>query len=158
MPSDGSTQDTSTWPLPAFYFKVVIGAFGLLGADSSFQEVSGIGGQLETEDIMEGGDNDRVYHLPKGQKLSNLVLKRGIASITSPLVLWCTATFSSNLSLLTTQTVLVSLLGEDGMPLRVWSFTNAYPVNWKVDAFTSTKNEVAIEEIELCYSGLTRLL
>jgi phage tail-like protein len=158
MPSDGSTQDTATWPLPAFYFEVIIGLIGVASEDYAFQEVSGIGSQVETEDIMEGGDNTTVYHLPKAVKHSNLVLKRGVAGLNSGLVLWCKSVFDLNLSTLVPQPVLVYLMGESGIPLRSWAFTNAYPVNWKVDAFNSTKNEVAIEEIELCFSTATRVL
>lgn len=158
MASDGSTQDTATWPLPAFYFEVYVGLIGIASEDYAFQDVSGIGSQIETEDIMEGGDNTTVYHLPKAMKHTNLVLKRGVAGLNSGLVLWCKSFFDGNFSSMLPQPVLINLLGETGLPLRSWAFSNAYPVSWKVDAFNSTKNEVAIEEIELCYSGSTRVL
>ena len=48
--------------------------------------------------------------------------------------------------------MLVSLLNEYAVPTRVWSFANAYPVHWEVDSFSSTKNDIAIETIEISYT------
>jgi phage tail-like protein len=127
--------------------------------DTSFQDVSGIGTQMETESVVEGGENRYVHTLPKSVKHSNLVLKRGIASLTSPLVIWCKATLEAGLAIpVMTQLILVSLLDESGLPLRVWTFENAYPVQWEVDPFNSTKNEVALEKVTLCYTGSMRMI
>jgi phage tail-like protein len=121
--------------------------------------VSGIGTQMETESVVEGGENRYVHTLPKSVKHSNLVLKRGIASLTSPLVIWCKATLEAGLAIpVMTQLILVSLLDESGLPLRVWTFENAYPVQWEVDPFNSTKNEVALEKVTLCYTGSMRMI
>ena len=54
--------------------------------------------------------------------------------------------------------LLVFLLDENGMPMRSWSFANAYPVNWEVEAFNSMKNEVAIEKLELSYTYSYRII
>ncbi|MFM7294346.1 MAG: phage tail protein [Burkholderiales bacterium] len=148
---------TPQYPSPAFRFRLTFGLMPLL--DTSFQEVSGIGTQMETEPVVEGGENRYVHTLPKSFKHSNLVLKRGIAALTSPLVLWCKATLEADLAMpVMTQLVLVSLLDESGLPLRVWTFENAYPVQWEVDPFNSTKNEVALEKVTLSYTGSMRML
>ncbi|GMQ48614.1 phage tail protein [Vibrio sp. 10N] len=141
------------WPLPAFYFSVVIDSND---DDSAFQEVSGIETQVETEEYREGGNN-LTYHLPKAIKSSNLTLKRGIADSSSALIQWCQEILDAQLSsAITTKTVSVRLLDETGSPCRVWELYNAYPVKWRVEGFNSTKNEVAIEEIEICYSRSSR--
>jgi len=49
-------------------------------------------------------------------------------------------------------------MNEEGEPTRVWSFINAFPVNWDVEGFNATKNEVAIEKIELSYSYFDRVV
>lgn len=146
-----------TYPLPAFYFKVVFTA--LQGnSDTSFQEVSGIGSEMETEPIVEGG-NQYSLLLPKALKHSNLVLKRGIAGVSSPLVKWCREVLETNFnSPIVPSLVNVYLLGEEGKPICAWAFTNAYPVKWNIESFSSTKNEVAIETIELCYLSSSRTL
>jgi hypothetical protein len=36
--------------------------------------------------------------------------------------------------------------------LRAWQFNDAYPVKWSVEGFSSTKNDVAIEQIAFAYT------
>lgn len=152
-PDSGSKQGDGDWPIPAFYFSVSIGNYS---EDISFQEVSGIESQIETEEYQEGGNNI-VYYLPKSIKHSNLILKRAIASKSSSLISWCNLLLSAQLGTsITTSTINISLLNSEGQPLQTWKFYNAYPVKFKIEPFNSTKNEVAIEEIEFCYSRIER--
>lgn len=148
----------SSYPPSAFYFKVVLSATGGM-ADTSFQEVSGIGSEVDLEEYVEGGENRYVHRLPKAVKHPKLVLKRGIAKMTSPLVIWCRSVFEGGfIAPIVPMPILVFLLNENKIPIRAWSFANAYPVNWEVEAFNSTKNEVAIEKIELSYNYSNRMI
>jgi len=146
------------YPPPAFNFKVVFSAAS--GSfDTSFQDVSGIKATIETETYNELGENNYVQQLPKPPTYTNLVLKRGIADLHSPLVKWCRSIFEGNFTkAIKPMPVQVHLLGKDQAPVRSWSFSNAYPVSWEVESFNSSKNEVAIEIIELRYDYLSRLL
>jgi phage tail-like protein len=146
------------YPPSAFYFKVIFGAtLGL--TDTSFQDVSGIASEIETETVIEGGENRYVHTLPKSVKHPLLELKRGIAPITSPLVLWCRSVFELDFALpIVAQPIIVQLMNEHRWPVRVWSFANAYPVKWEVESFGSTKNEVVIEKIALSYTYSNRLI
>lgn len=142
----------------AFYFKVAFAATAGM-SDTSFQDVSGIGSEIETEPYVEGGENRFVHQLPKTVKHPKLVLKRGIATMTSPLVVWCRAVFEGDFAEpIKPMSVIVSLMDENKVPVRAWSFSNAYPVNWEVENFNSTKNEVAIEKIELSYNYSNRMV
>lgn len=146
------------YPPSAFYFKVIIG-MGIVGPDTSFQDVSGISSEMGVEEVTEGGENGFVHKLPKGVKHTNLELKRGIANMASPLVLWCKSVFEGGLnSTIITQPVSVFLLNEYAIPLRAWTFENAFPIKWEVESFNSTKNEVAIEKITLSYNTSKRLI
>ncbi len=143
------------YPPCAFYFMVGFGAAsgkGNTSSDSSFQEVSGIGPEIQTEDVIEGGVNTYVHQLPKSVKHPKLVLKRGIASNDSELVGWCKEVLEKFSIPIKTKEVYVQLLNEKGDPIREWSFCNAYPVSWEIESFESTKNNVAIEKIELSYN------
>lgn len=143
------------YPPSAFYFKVIFGKNE--ERDTSFQDVSGIGPEIETEDVVEGGENRFVHRLPKAVKHPKLVLKRGIAPVDSPLVKWCKSVLEGGLSAaIETKELHVRLLNENKDPLRAWSFVNAYPIKWEIESFNSTKNEVAIEMIELSYDYSTR--
>jgi len=151
MSNSGSGAES--YPLPAFFFEVIIGS----GGDTSFQEVTGIRNELETESVVEGGENRFVHQLPKAVKHPNLVLKRGIAKSDSSLVQWCKSVLEQDFTkAIETKELEVRLLNEEKEAVRSWSFVNAYPVNWEVESFNSTKNEVAIEKIELAYSHLVR--
>ncbi|SFA98914.1 conserved hypothetical phage tail region protein [Collimonas sp. OK607] len=153
-----SSLFSNVYPPSAFYFKVVFGATQGL-TDTSFQEVSGMSAEIETETVVEGGENRYVHTLPKGVKHPFLELKRGIAPLSSPLVVWCKSVFELGfMTPVVAQPIVVQLLDEKQLPLRVWSFANAYPVKWEVENFGSTKNEVAIEKIVLSYTYSNRLI
>lgn len=148
--------ESREYPPPAFYFKV---RFKGSDMDTSFQEVTGIGPEIETENVVEGGENRFVHQLPKAVKHPKLVLKRGIAEMNSPLVGWCISILEGDFSApIEPKELEVMLLNENGDPLRAWYFANAYPVHWEFDSFNSTKNEVAIETIELSYNYSNRRL
>jgi len=146
------------YPPVAFYFSVNIGSV-INPLDASFQDVSGLALSMETEDYSEGGENRYIHRLPKGVQQQKLRLKRGISSLSSPLVQWCKSVLEGGLSApILPQTVLISLLSPDLTALRMWSLTNAFPLGWEIDAFNSEKSEVAIEQIELAYLTMTRTL
>lgn len=140
------------YPLPAFYFTVTFGN-GSQVPDASFTEASGISLEMETESVIEGGENRFVHQLPKGVKHGNLVLKRGIGMLNSPLVKWCKEVLEGDfIKMIVPQTIIVKLNGAEGEVLRAWALMNAYPVKWSVGAFESSKNEVAIETMEFAYT------
>ena len=139
------------YPPVAFHFAVSFGT-ATRDADCSFREVSGLGPEMETETVVEGGENRFVYQLPKAVKHPRLVLKRGVAPFTSRLVTWCRDVLEGGLAWpVTTKLMHVALLDATGQPLRAWSFENAFPVKWEVDPFQSEKNDVAMEKVELSY-------
>ena len=148
---------TIAYPPSAFYFQVAFNPKGD-SPDTSFQDVTGIGSELDTEEVVEGGENRYVHRLPKGIKHPNLVLKRGIAKLDSPLIKWCQSILEDFSTPIVPKEMQVSLLNGDHDVLRAWSFANAYPIKWEIENFNSTKNEVAIETIDLSYSYTSRLV
>ncbi len=154
--SNGSGKTKSDdYPPPAFYFKLSFGESP--NVDNSFQEVSGIGSEVDVQEVVEGGENRFVHRLPKGVKHPLLSLKRGIAGTDSILVQWCKSILEGDfIKPITTKNLDVFLLDAKGNPLRSWSFADAYPVKWEIDSFNSTKNEVAIEKIEISYTSSER--
>ncbi|MFZ6658096.1 phage tail protein [Undibacterium sp. TJN19] len=148
------------YPPAAFYFSVTIGD-GMQISDTSFSEVSGIGVEIETEQIVEGGENRFVHQLPLKMKHPNLELKRGIATLQSPLVTWCKTVLEGEfLQAIQPKTIIISLKSNTIAPgsttatevLRTWEIFGAYPIKWDVEGFNSTKNDVAIEKISFSYT------
>ncbi|MEX8518892.1 MAG: phage tail protein [Leptothrix sp. (in: b-proteobacteria)] len=145
------TPQDLAYPPVAFHFAVSFGTASR-DADCSFSEVSGISSEMETETVVEGGENRYVYQLPKAVKHQRLVLKRGVAPFSSRLVSWCRDVLEGGLTRpVTTKLMRVTLLDATGQPLRVWSFDGAFPVKWDVEPFQSTKSDVALEKVELSY-------
>ena len=106
-----------------------------------------------------GGENRYVPTLPTAVKHPKLTLKRGIAALESPLVAWCKSVLEGGLAKTVNPKLLhVFLLDENGQALRACSFESGYPVHWEVEAFNSTKNEVAVERITLSYAFSTRVV
>ncbi|MCG8700597.1 MAG: phage tail protein [Bacteroidales bacterium] len=150
-------MDNSTiYPPTAFYFTVrFCGQSGI--SETSFKEVSGIKQTMNTKKVKEL--NGYEYSVPTGITYSNLVLKRGIAPVDSPLIKWCKSVFEGMFqNPICCMPLTVFLMDEQGSPLRGWTFSNAFPKVWEVGNFDSLKNEVAIETIELEYQFLERIL
>jgi phage tail-like protein len=146
------------YPPPAFHFAVTFGA-SAKDADGAFREVSGLTPEMDIESLVEGGQNAFQHQLPKAVKHARLVLSRGIATMESRLLLWCQSVLEGGLARpIFPKQLHVFLLDEEGGPLRVWSVQNAYPVKWSVEPFQATRNEVAIERIELAHAGSSRLM
>lgn len=142
----------AAYPPVAFHFVVSFGT-PALDPDCAFREVSGIGPEMELESVAEGGENRFTWQLPKAVKHPRLVLKRGVGPYTSRLVTWCRNVLEGGLEQpVVPKLMRVALLDETRAPIRLWSFTNALPVKWEVEPFNSTKNEVAMEKVELAYA------
>ncbi|MDY0961159.1 phage tail protein [Massilia sp. CFBP9026] len=142
----------------AYSFRVAFFA-GALMDETSFQEVSGIGGEMQVEEVPEGGETRFVHRLPTGVKYKPLVLKRGVASAGSALAQWCRMTLEGGLgSQIRTAPVSVYLLDEQGDPLRAWLFSDAYPTQWEMGNFDAMTSAVAIETITLSYTYSIRIL
>ena len=130
----------SDYPLPAFYFNVSFNGVTSSIA-GSFREVSGIRSEMTVEEVAEGGENRFMHVLPGRVKHPRLVLKRGVAPANSMLVRWCKAVLEGGLGIpLVPKLVSVQLMNGEGNPVRAWSFANAYPVAWEVEAFKDRKS------------------
>jgi phage tail-like protein len=154
----GGTAMEVDYPLPAFAFSVDIDGCTAEG-EASFQDVSGIGMEMETEPLIEGGVNGYVHQLPKSPRPGRLTLKRGGIARTSSLFDWCHDFLSGDLvpaKIIHPRTVRIHLRDEKGNNVCSWTFTNAYPVKWEVEALNATKNEVAVEQIELVFQSVKR--
>jgi len=141
----------------AFHFKVVFSdASGT--TDLIFEEVSGLNKEIITDDIEETGGDGFAHRIPKSLTHPTLLIKRGIAPVNSPLVLWCKSILNSVPNgPICCMPIMVYLMDEQQKPIRGWEFTNAYPIKWLVESFEPSKNEVSIETIEFEYQTSSRI-
>lgn len=158
-------------PLPVvFFFQVKMGNNSI-----PFQEVKGLEYQVETQDVVSGGDNSTVYHLPKSKKCSDLILSRAVTKKSDEFYDWCSRHLDNpdgflNIELKDFQIVLLSTSEPDKdnkvknpkkektnvFPLAVWSVKGAYPYKWSMNNLDAMKNEIAIETVSLKVQSITR--
>ena len=140
-------------PIIGMRFSVLFLAGGVLPnpLDVRFQKVSGLSAEVETETVQEGGQNLYTQKLPKGIRYNNLVLERGMV-VVSPLNL----EFNASMSLFkfSTSNVLITLLGENKLPLAAWLFLKAFPVKWSTSDLTATDAALVIDTLELAYTRM----
>ncbi|MFT7269929.1 MAG: phage tail-like protein [Roseivirga sp.] len=138
-------------PPTSFYFSLSIDDSTENAA--SFQEASGINGEMNIPEISEGGENRFQHRVPTAAEFANLVLKRGLVSADSALIKWCQQTLSGGLATpIQTKNMKLSLLNEKGQPTISWAFINAYPVKWSVSELNAMENSIAMETLEFAYS------
>jgi phage tail-like protein len=158
-----STLGTTYYPAPAFSFSVTVAGTGTALqlqslTDCSFQEVSGLEGKIDTEEVREGGENRFAHQLPGVSKYPNLSLKRGYVTKNSFLSEWASQTIGATLTQpILTQTLVVMLLGANQFPLASWTVWRAWPVRWVTGPFDSTRNDVLTEVLEFSYSYCQRI-
>ncbi|AUC16934.1 glycerol acyltransferase [Tenacibaculum sp. SZ-18] len=136
------------YPPVGFHFKVDFKSISTNDKDISFQSVSGLTVDLETEEIAEGGENRFKHKIPVRSKFPNLVLKRGML-VGSEVIKWCKKALE-NFEIKPID-INVMLLDEKHEALQTWNIVKAYPIKWSVGDFNAEENKLVIETIELTY-------
>ncbi len=123
----------------------------------SFNEVSGLGAQIEVEPIAEGGQNEFVHQRPKGITWSNITLKRGVTDSES-MYRWFKQvsgdSFSGNRDKFEYKSCAILALEVDGGISREWAIYEAIPVRWTGPSLSADSSDIATEELEIAHHGL----
>lgn len=145
MPEPGKRND----PFVSFRFEIRISGL----AAGGFSECGGLQIETETQDYLEGGENAFVRKFPTRTKQTNLVLKRGIVDRT----MW---DWYFHITQGDIQRRPVSVIVKDASgsnDVMIWEFSDAFPTKWTGPDLNATQNSIAIETIELCHQGMTRI-
>jgi phage tail-like protein len=114
-----------------------------------FRECTGLAAEIECKDYNEGGVNDRVHKLPTRMKYPNLVLKRGV-TYEDALLKWLWTVQRK----LERGDLTLSLMGANGVAVRTWVFSNAFPIKWTGPNLNAGSNQIATETLEIVHEGL----
>ncbi|HEY1050900.1 MAG TPA: phage tail protein [Prosthecobacter sp.] len=160
----------ASYPPVAFAFRLQMLGSASMDDEAGFQDVSGLGMEMETESYHEGGQNFHRHTLPNGVKGGTLVLKRGLVSLEKPLYRWCERILQGGLnSPITPASFNLQLLGArrdasaagaealSGDVLKAWTFLRAWPTKWSLSSFNATENQVVMETLELSYTTQVRM-
>ena len=135
-------------PFRGFNFRVEIDGVTSAG----FQEASGLDVNTEATDYREGTDPNHVRKLTGLNSYSPIMLKRGI---TDSVELWeWKQTVTSGRT--QRRNVSIVLADETGQEQIRWNVRRAWPSKWTGPSFSSTSNDIAIEELELTHEELVR--
>jgi phage tail-like protein len=126
-----------------------------LFASGGFQEVSGLGAELEVTAYAEGGVNDFVHQLPVRHSWGRIVLKRGVL-VDTGLWNWYQAGLTQSLGARRDGTVI--LMTPQGVPAVAWNFRGGLAAKWTGPTFDAMRDAVAIESLEIAHQGLDQKL
>ncbi|WP_199565680.1 phage tail protein [Spongiactinospora rosea] len=126
-----------------------------LVAAGAFQEVTGLGAQLEVVNYAEGGRNDSVRQLPLRHSWNRITLKRGVVR---DRLLWSWYQTGLADSLGARRDGAVIVLDASGRPAMAWAFHGGLAAKWSGPDLHAEQNAVAIESLEIAHEGLTNVL
>lgn len=123
----------------------------------SFNEVSGLGAEIEVETIPEGGQNEFIHQRPSGIRWNNITLRRGVTD-SEGMYKWFKESsgekFAGNGDKFKPLHCVILTLEPDGGISREWAVTDAFPVRWTGPTLSADATDVAMEELEIAHHGL----
>ena len=142
-------------PLPVFCFLVDL-KLGDAAEQAFFKSVSGLSYETEVVEVREGGVNDTTFKLVGAMKWKNLVFKQGFTILNeqqpSNLLKWREQWMTGEA--MNRVTGKVTMLNTALTPMATWTFYRGWPVKWEVGELDASKNELAIETLEVAHEGL----
>jgi phage tail-like protein len=135
-------------PYCAFNFLVTCDRFdGGDAAKAGFQEVSGIGMEVDALDYRNGNDkSNAVRKVPGLTRVTNVTLKRGVTG-NPDFYNWIAAVRDGQNA---RSDVVIELLDEAHQPVMRWKLHNAWPVKYAAPTLNAPGGqEIAIEELVL---------
>lgn len=139
-------------PLPVFCFHVTLD--GMKDVEAFFKSVSGLRYETEVVPVREGGQNSTTFQLPGAVKWSNIVLKMGFTkdSASTGMLNWRKQWTEPGGGKRHGGTITQL---DTAMKAQVsWKFVRGWPVKWEIGEFDASKNELAIETLEIAHEGI----
>lgn len=121
-----------------------------------FREVTGLDSETEVIEhrVTGKGGNLVVHKVPGALKWSNITLRRGITD-DRKLHDWRDK-IEKGLIEANRKNGTITLYSPDNKAVAKYTFKNGWPCKFKGPALDASKNEIAIEEMEIAHEGLER--
>lgn len=114
-----------------------------------FTRCSGLELHVDVLQYAEGGNNEFVHQLPGQLRYPNLVLTRGLTN-EDAVFKW----FNASRTRADLKEVIVTFQTHKQVPIRIFTFANAFPVRWTGPASEAGSSTVALETLEIAHGGL----
>jgi phage tail-like protein len=115
-----------------------------------FHTCTGLGAQVEVEQVVEGGTNGFVWQLPSRISWSNITLTRPVTADTAKVAGWLAAIIHR----VDPQDGEIVALQPDLTPIVRWQVLGIVPVNWQGPSFDPASSQAATETLEIAHHGL----
>lgn len=120
-------------------------------SEAGFQDISGLGAELEILAYPEGGTNGFVHQLPVRHSWGRITLKRGIVW-GQEMWQWYRAGLTQSLG--ARRDGMIMLLAPDGQPAYTWVFWAGLAAKWSGPGLNAMQSEVAVESLEIAHQGI----
>jgi phage tail-like protein len=128
------------------FFRLTIGGNDL----GAFHTCTGLGAQMEVEQVVEGGNNGFVWQLPSRLSWSNITLTRPVTSDTTKVADWLARTVKR----VDRKDGEIVALRPDLTPIASWQVAGIVPVRWEGPSFDPANSQPAVESLEIAHQGL----
>lgn len=134
----------STYPLPAYNYRVTIGSLTL-----GVSEISGLSVEYEPVTYKHGlSFAIGAKIIPGMRQPIKLTMKRGVVKGRDDLYSWLHETYTNPFKG-AKRDILIDLCDQAGTPIVRWKVQGALPTKIDAPTFDANSNEVAIETIEV---------
>ena len=135
-------------PYNQFNFLVDLGTGDTSSPQAGFQEVSGLGMEINITEYRNGNERDNATRKITGMyKVPDITLKRGVIG-SLDLYQWLDQIRNGSQSAL--RTVTIQLQNEDHTAIaQEWKLTNARPIKYTGPSLNGKGTDVAVEELVL---------
>jgi phage tail-like protein len=124
--------------------------------EGTFREVSGLDSETEVIEHRVAGKNGNliIHKVPGALKWSNIVFRRGVTN-DRKLHDWRDK-IEKGLVESNRKNGTITLYSPDNKPVAKYTFKRGWPCKFKGPGLDASKNEIAIEELEIAHEGLER--
>lgn len=133
-----------------------IGGGSQLG-DGAFQECSGLEVDMDVQEYLEGGANDRVVKRVGRAKYQPIILKRGMfyggGAVNRDLWMWIQS-IVSGVRPVPRYDGVVEVMGTTTDVVARWEFDRGLPMKIRGPELNAKTGEIAIEELHIAHEGL----
>jgi phage tail-like protein len=138
-------------PYGAFNFLVALGGADPHATIAGFEEVTGLGLEIEFVEYRNGNDKpNSVRKLPGLNKSTDVTMKRGVIG-SLDLFDWIKEVAAGNIN---RRDVAITLLDEARSTVMTWILRRALPKKWTGPNLNAKGTDVAMEELTLTAEGI----
>jgi phage tail-like protein len=128
------------------FFRLTIAGNSL----GDFYTCTGLGAQVEVEQLVEGGNNGFVWQLPSRITWSNITLTRPVTADTTKVANW----LSKIIRQVSRQNGEIVALEPNLDTITSWQVLGIVPVRWEGPSFDPANSQPAVETLEIAHQGL----